>query len=159
MYTIDYGTGTVNINLYLKNITKGALHSKRSMDNESIHICICIQDSIFCIYCLSRSLITMMLQILRDIGKKISRVRYDAPSFHVYLLIFYDFNICSSRSIALPCIEESHPYFSLPLVAVNTSTTTQLRFLEHCLNFVQIRVIEKCVKIYVMVFRQQFFFF
>ena len=61
LYTIDYGTGTVNRNLYLKNITKGALHSKRSMDDGSIRICVCIQDSIFCIYCLSRSLISIML--------------------------------------------------------------------------------------------------
>ena len=66
-YTIDYGTGTVNRNLYLKNITKGALHSKRSMDNGSIRICIYIQDSIFCIYCLSRSQISITLQILLDI--------------------------------------------------------------------------------------------
>ena len=50
LYTIDYGTSTINRNLYLKNISKGALHPKRSTDNGSIRIRIFVQDSIFCIY-------------------------------------------------------------------------------------------------------------
>ena len=165
LYTIDYGTDTVNRNLSLKNITKGVLHSKRSMDNGPIRICMCMQDSIFCIYCLSRSLISITLQILHDIGNFFCRVWYDAPNFHVLakhlcLLIFYEFNFCSSRSATLICIEESHLYFSLPLVAVNTSTTTKLRFLgtqfKFCENTCDWKV---CKNIYIMVFRQQFLLF